>query len=100
MNMINVGEIFYLLVKLGREDQAQAFIDDLGSTIPIRTVVPDRQAILEAASLKGRYTISYADAFAAMTAMLEGAPLVTGDPEFRAIPGLKLEWIGEKGKVS
>jgi predicted nucleic acid-binding protein len=94
MNMINVGEVFYLLVKLGREDQAQALIEDLGSAIPIRTLVPDSHGILEAARLKGRYSISYADAFAAATAIARDAPLVTGDAEFRVIAGLKLEWIG------
>jgi len=48
--------------------------------------------------LKARYAISYADGFAAATAMLQGAPLVTGDPELRVMAAkekaLRLEWIG------
>ena len=50
-----------------------------------------------AATIKARYPISYADAFAVATAIRHDAPLVTGDPELRATPAnekaLKLEWI-------
>lgn len=51
---------------------------------------------MAAATLKSRHAISYADAFAAATALLRGAPLVTGDPELQTMsmePNLKLEWI-------
>lgn len=52
---------------------------------------------MSAAGLKSRYAISYADAFAAATALMHDAPLVTGDPELRAMAAgksnLKLEWI-------
>jgi predicted nucleic acid-binding protein len=51
-----------------------------------------------AASLKARYAISYADGFAAATALLQEAPLITGDSELRAIAveekGLHVGWIG------
>jgi predicted nucleic acid-binding protein len=53
---------------------------------------------MAAATLKARYPISYADGFAAATAMLRQAPLVTGDPELRAMAKkekvLRLEWLG------
>ena len=38
-----------------------------------------------AANLKARHAISYADGFAAATALLQDAPLVTGDPEMKAM---------------
>ena len=47
----------------------------------MRTVLPDRALILEAARIKADYPMSYADAFAAATAIQLGAPLWTGDPE-------------------
>jgi predicted nucleic acid-binding protein len=45
--------------------------------------------------LKGRYPIAYADAFAAALAQKHRCPLVTGDPEFRTVAGLDLDWIGD-----
>jgi predicted nucleic acid-binding protein len=36
---------------------------------------------MAATLLKSRHAISYADAFAAATALSECAPLITGDPE-------------------
>jgi predicted nucleic acid-binding protein len=54
---------------------------------------------MQAAALNARHAISYADAFAAATAMARNSPLVTGDPELRAMAEqekmLTLEWIGE-----
>jgi predicted nucleic acid-binding protein len=50
--------------------------------------------VIEAAKLKAQHAISYADAFAAATAIRRGAVLVTGDPEFRALEGtVTLKWI-------
>jgi predicted nucleic acid-binding protein len=51
-------------------------------------------AIRNAALLKGRYPIAYADAFAAALAQKYRCPLVTGDPELRSIADLELDWIG------
>jgi predicted nucleic acid-binding protein len=93
MSMINVGEVYYLLTKSGQGQAAEEFLHDLGSAMPIELHLPDRDCILEAARLKGKYPISYADAFAAATALLHDAPLVTGDPELRTVAGLELEWI-------
>jgi predicted nucleic acid-binding protein len=50
-------------------------------------LVPVREPyILEAARLKARHSMSYADAFAVATARLARAPLLTGDPEILALP--------------
>lgn len=94
MNMIDVGEVFYLLAKRGQRERAEALLEDMGSVIPIKTLVPDGPLILEAARFKSRHPVSYADAFAAVTALSQDAPLVTGDPEFRSLPDIRLEWIG------
>jgi ribonuclease VapC len=52
---------------------------------------------MRAARLKAHHAISYADAFAAATAIDRECPLVTGDPELRIMTeqeaALKLEWI-------
>jgi uncharacterized protein len=62
------------------------------------TISAHDELVMLAATLKARYAISYADGFAAATALLQDAPLVTGDPELRAMAAkektLQLEWIG------
>ena len=55
--------------------------------------VPTLLEIWDAALLKGQFPIAYADAFAAALARKHRCPLVTGDPELRSIPDLKLDWL-------
>lgn len=93
MSAVNVGEVYYFLWKY----QDQRLADEWRrstSTLPIGIEAPTIGEIWDAASLKGQYRISYADAFAAALAQKHDCPLITGDPEFRAIPGLELDWIG------
>jgi predicted nucleic acid-binding protein len=62
------------------------------------TISAHDEVVMLAATLKARHAISYADGFAAATALLQDAPLVTGDPEMKAMAAaenaLQLEWIG------
>ena len=49
---------------------------------------------MEAARLKARFPLAYADAFALATAIRFGARLVTGDPEFEVAEDLvDVEWL-------
>ena len=66
-----------------------------GQTLPITIEAPDADDIWNAALLKAQYPISYADAFAAALAQKYACPLVTGDPEFRSIGLLDIDWIGK-----
>jgi len=63
-------------------------------TLPVTIEVPTADETWDAALLKGRYRIAYADAFAAALAQKYHCPLVTGDPELRSITDLELDWIG------
>jgi len=63
-------------------------------TMPATIEVPTAEDIWNAASLKGRFPIAYADAFAAALAQKYNCPLVTGDPELRLVDQLELDWIG------
>ncbi len=93
MNEINVGEVYYRTAKDRSPAKADAFLRVL-ETLPIRVVGNAFPQVLEAARLKARYPIAYADAFALATAIREHAVLVTGDPEFRAIGELvEIRWI-------
>ncbi|HEX7362186.1 MAG TPA: PIN domain-containing protein [Bryobacteraceae bacterium] len=97
MNIVNIGEVFYASVKTRDRAYGERVLHDLRSRIA--TVSADDDLAMRAARLKAQYAISYADAFAAATAIAHALPLVTGDPELRKMAAkektLKLEWIGE-----
>lgn len=96
MNIVNLGEVFYLSAKARGLPYAERVLQGLRPRV-LAVSAPD-ELVMRAAGLKARYPISYADAFAAATAMLREERLVSGDPELRAMAkkgkALRLEWIG------
>ncbi|MFC1713451.1 type II toxin-antitoxin system VapC family toxin [Candidatus Poribacteria bacterium] len=85
MHAINLGEVLYTVFREEGEIQAMnvysavrrypvEFVDDLSESF-----------LLNVISLKGTYPISYADAFAAATAIEMNGILVTGDPELKRL---------------
>lgn len=93
MSAINVGEIYYFLRKNQSEDLAESWRES-SRTLPVTIEVPASDDIWNAATLKSRFPIAYADAFAAALALKYNCPLVTGDPELRRVDELEVEWIG------
>jgi predicted nucleic acid-binding protein len=64
---------------------------------PIHLVEASRMLMYETAKLKAKYTIAYADCFAAILASSLKALLVTGDSEFKKLSDeLLIEWIATK----
>ena len=94
MSAINVGEVYYFLRKRYGKNLAESWRES-SRTLPITIEVPTADEIWDAALLKGQYPIAYADAFAAALAQNYRCPLLTGDPDFRSVPGLDLDWIGK-----
>jgi len=96
MNIVNVGEVFYLSAKARNIAYGERVLRTLQSRL--ETISANDELVMLAAALKAKYAISYADGFAAATAILHDAPLVTGDPEIRTMAAaekaLQLEWIG------
>lgn len=96
ISRMNLGEIYYVIAKDYGETTASLLIKQLKAlSIDVVTVTDDD--IDAGAVLKGRYRISYADAFAAVLSRARDAPLATGDPEFRALLSdrvLELHWMG------
>jgi len=96
MNIVNMGEVFYLSVKAKDAAYGERVLESLRARVA--GIPASDELVWQAARLKARNAISYADAFAAATAMARGLPLVTGDPELQAMAakeeGLTLEWIG------
>jgi len=95
-NMVNLGEVFYLTAKVKDLLTADKVVENLRAR-PLEILsVPD-SLVWEAARIKARFPVSYADAFAAATAAASGCPLVTGDPEMRSIESaglVTLAWAG------
>ncbi len=96
MNVINLGEVLYLCAKAKNLAYGERVLAFLSAQITI--VSASDELVMAAAKLKARYRLSYADAFAAVTAISQDAVLVTGDPEIKAVASkvnsLRLEWIG------
>lgn len=93
VNEINLGEVYYItLGRLGL-DPARRFLEQFSILAVER--VPASWDIIEAASEpKAVHALSYADCFAAATAIRFETAIVTGDPEFRKLEHLvSIEWI-------
>jgi predicted nucleic acid-binding protein len=98
ISLINVGEVYYLVAKRHGATIAEHFLAEL-PMMPLQTLLPDRKLILNAARLKSRFPVSYADAFAVETARQQNAALVTGDPELLELSKrepIELLWLGAK----
>ncbi len=82
MSVVNWGEVFYATAKFKGWKSACTIIQRL-ERYPIAIVEADIGLTWEAAKLKAKYPIAYADCFALALAKLKKAALLTGDPEFR-----------------
>jgi len=93
MNQINAGEVYYQIAKQDLSEDVGRFWSHF-LQLPIFFVANDFALVLEAAKLKARFPIAYADAFAVATAIREGASIVTGDPDFKHVePLVKIDWL-------
>ena len=82
ISAINIGEVVYRLIKVGREQDAALFMSDVTRHVFPWKVMPATNArVWVAARLKGRYSISYADAFVLALANETRGEIVTRDPE-------------------
>lgn len=94
MNEINVGETYYILARERGQQAADYFTDVILPSLPVTLFTNSLNEVLAAARLKSRLAMSYADCFAAATAVRENAAIVTGDSEFRQVgKEVKIEWI-------
>ena len=93
MSVINLGEAAYITE---REQSVEAVHSTLAAVeqLPVEVVAADRQLTLDAAHVKARHSISYADAFAVSLARSRNARVVTGDPEFSKVSDLvPVHWL-------
>jgi predicted nucleic acid-binding protein len=94
VSVINLGEVFYILGRRVGERKAREAIEEIKAGV-IEIVPVSEELVFEAASLKIKYPIAYADGFALASAIAKGGILVTGDPELKEVKEVPIIWIGE-----
>ena len=93
MSVINWGEVYCSTYREQGHNGAEDVVSQLAE-YPIEVVDADQRLTQEAAVLKGRYRVAYADCFAAALAKRKKAEILTGDPEFKKFKEkLKINWI-------
>jgi len=93
MSVVNWGEVYYNTMREQGVGEAEEVILQLDK-FPIQLVEADRDLAYEAARLKGKYRIAYADCFAVALCAKLNASLVTGDREFKKLKeGVSIHWI-------
>ncbi len=96
MSIINWGEMYYNTMREQGVEEAEKVLTQFDK-YPIKLIDADRRLTYEAAKLKARFKIAYADCFAAALTLSLNALLITGDPEFNKLAQeLSIEWIATK----
>lgn len=90
MSDINLGEVLYILMKSVDEPRALQTIRELRQVISIADA--DMERTTQAAILRYRFKLGYADSFAAALAMEYDATVVSANPSFEKL-GKKLRWM-------
>lgn len=95
MNAVNAGEVFYVLARGRGLREADYFLNVILPSLPITVIDNSFEQVIEAARLKAAHALSFADCFAAATAIRERAALVTGDREFKKLGQVvDIDWLG------
>ncbi len=90
---INLGEVYYQSIRRSGREAAVTILEQFHA-LPVHIVSPSTEIILRASEIKADYAVSYADCFAAATALSCAASVLTGDPEFSKIEHLvKIAWL-------
>ncbi len=84
MSAVNWGEVFYTEWRYRGESKARE-VEQRMQELPIAVVGVDQDRATRAAAIKQKYSLGYADAFAAELAIERSAWLVTADPEFSKV---------------
>lgn len=95
INAVNAGEVFYILARARGLREADVFLNVILPSLPIQVIDNSFEQVIEAARLKVAHALSFADCFAAATAVRERAALVTGDKEFEKLGrAMDIDWLG------
>jgi ribonuclease VapC len=93
MSVVNWGEVYYNTMREEGVAEAEKVILQLDK-FPIQIIEVNRDFAYEAAKLKGKYRIAYADCFAVALSVKLNASLVTGDSGFKKLKErISIQWI-------
>ena len=93
LSVVNWGEVYYITMREAGHERADE-VAHLISTLPIQIVPADLDLTRQAAALKSKHRMSYADCFAAALAKSRKAELVTGNKEFKQVEGaVRVSWL-------
>ena len=94
INAVNAGEVFYILARKRGPGQAEYFLSVILPSLPVTVILNSFEDVIAAARLKAAHALSFADCFAAATAVRERAALVTGDREFEKLGrAVEIDWL-------
>lgn len=95
MTSVNVGEVYYMAFRKNGQEKAE-LVWKLVRQFPITIVDADLALTYNAAKLKAKNRLSYADAFAAALTIQKKGTLITGDKEFENLKeeaNFKVEYL-------
>ncbi len=93
MCIVNWGEVYYQVMRRFGDQKAHD-IEQLIQTLPITLIEANKELTREAARIKAKKRMAYADCFAVALARLKKAELYTGDSEFKAVEkDVKVVWF-------
>lgn len=95
MCLLNLAEVYYVLSKTQGVRWARSARNRLLS-LPVELVSVDDELVWEAAEIKARHPVSFADAFCAALARRKGVPVLTGDPDFEYLKKagtIEVRWL-------
>ena len=84
---VNVGEVYYMICRKLNVKAAEAAITAIRQW-PLVIVDADLKLCMEAAAIKAKHSLSYADAFAAALTIHKKATLISGDKDFESLAGV------------
>lgn len=92
MSVVNLGEVYYVVARKEGEVVATQTMSDIRGQENVTIVDATWDRVLQAAKFKMLGSLSYADAFACGLAVECDAIVISGDPEFRNVPGIRVVW--------
>jgi len=96
LSLIAYGECLNVIEREQGFQQAQRAVGIIDQ-LALRVMPADRLLVFEAAHVKARYPVSYADAFSVALAKRNQGRVMTGDPEFKAVESeVRVHWLPDR----
>lgn len=96
LSLIAYGECLYIIEREQGLQQAQRAVG-IVDQLALHVVPADRPLVFEAAHVKARLPVSYADAFSIALAKRSHGRVMTGDPEFKAVESeVTVQWLPDR----